>query len=83
MNHAEVKSKWIFAHGLNTEEEIRKNSQLSYHANKIIELFSLIISEIDKINPADFKDVLHLGKNHYSYGVRAQDFIVNFEFHQF
>ena len=71
-----MKSKWIFAFGLNTEEEIRKNSQLSYHAKKIIEVFDYIIESIEKINMYDFKEITTLGKTHYGYGVRAQDFVV-------
>jgi hypothetical protein len=76
MNHAVIKNKWIFAHGLNTEQEIRQNSQLTYHASKIIELFDKVIENIISINKSEFNDIIKLGRNHYGYGVRAQDFIV-------
>lgn len=72
-----LKEKWIFAIGLTTEEEMRQNSQVNYHAKKIISLLnSLINEELARINTADLKKLVQLGKNHFGYGVAPEDFEV-------
>lgn len=75
--HAEIKHKWIFAKDLNGEDEIRQNPQLVYHATKIMEIMDKVINAYNYDCMNDFKDVMHLGKNHYDYGVRPSDFEVS------
>lgn len=75
--HNDIKHKWIFAKDLNNEEEIRKNPQLVYHATKIMEVMDKIITTYNYDSINDFKEIMHLGKNHHSYGVRPSDFEVN------
>ncbi|CAF0969412.1 unnamed protein product [Brachionus calyciflorus] len=72
--HSEIKHKWIFAKDLNSDEEIRKNPQLIYHAIKIMETVNKLVSSYDINGPNDFKEISHLGKNHFDYGVRPADF---------
>lgn len=74
--HAHLREKWIFAKDLSTEEEIRANSQLIYHAVKIVQMFTKIISFLNQINQYDFKEIVTLGRNHQSYGVKPHDFEV-------
>ncbi|CAF1125808.1 unnamed protein product [Brachionus calyciflorus] len=74
LKNSEIKHKWIFAKDLNTEEEIRKNLQTIYHAAKIMEMFNKLVNLYDLHKPNDFKEITHLGKNHFDYGVRPSDF---------
>lgn len=74
--HPHLREKWIFARDLQTEEEIRSNPQVKYHASKIAQLFSRIIGEINTFNNQDLIDISNLGRNHHSYGVRPEDFQV-------
>lgn len=75
--HTEIKHKWIFAKDLNNEQEIRKNPQLIYHACKIMEVIDKVINKYTADSVNDFKELMHLGKNHHYYGVRPSDFEVN------
>lgn len=75
--HPHLREKWIFARDLQTEEEIRENPQVKYHAKKIAQLLSKFIDEINTFNSLDLGDVSNLGRNHHSYGVRPEDFQVS------
>ena len=55
---------------------MRSNAQLLYHACKIVELLDRVIQGIHTINEHDFKDIVVLGKNHFTYGVKSSDFHV-------
>ncbi|CAF1648009.1 unnamed protein product, partial [Didymodactylos carnosus] len=46
MDHPELKSLWIFAANLNTESEIRSNTQVRYHASKIMNTLNVVIQDI-------------------------------------
>jgi hypothetical protein len=81
LNNREIKSKWIFASNLETEEEMRSNSQLKYHAKKVIDLLNKVIERV--INSSDPSNIdlddfhlIKLGSNHFHYGVIRHDFIV-------
>lgn len=74
--HSHLKKKWIFVKDLNTVSEMRQSQQLAYHVTKMSLVFSKIITNIDNINDLDFQEVIKLGKNHYSYGVKTTDFEV-------
>jgi hypothetical protein len=81
LTNRDIKSKWIFASNLETEEEMRSNSQVKYHAKKVIDLLSKVVERIvksdpEKIDLEDFK-LIKLGSNHFHYGVIRDDFIVS------
>lgn len=76
--HPHLREKWIFARDLQTEDEIRSNPQVKYHATKIAQLLSKFIVEINTFNAQELTDVAHLGRNHHSYGVKREDFQVIF-----
>lgn len=79
--HSEIKSKWIFATNLETEAEMLSNSQLRYHAKKIMDVIGKIVtkliscSDIDKFSVDEF-ELTRLGRNHFHYGVRRENFFV-------
>ncbi len=75
--HREIRDRWIFAVDLNTEEDMRNNSQLTYHAHQIIRLFSEIIRRLNTSNPYDLKELIKLGTSHHGYGVEPYDFEVS------
>lgn len=80
--HKEIKNKWIFATNLETEAEMLSNSQLRYHAKKIVDVIEKIIlkvincSDIEKISVDEF-ELIRLGRNHFHYGVRRENFLVS------
>ena len=79
-NHKEIKNKWIFATKLETEAEMISNSQLRYHAKKILDVFSKIVNKListssNEITNEDY-DLNKLGRSHYYYGVRREHFFV-------
>ncbi len=75
----EIKNLWIFANNLETKEEMLNNSQLNYHANKIIFTLEKIIllSDSSAISVKDKEHLVTLGKNHYHYGLKKEYFKVN------
>ena len=81
--HREVKAKWIFAANLETEEEMLKNSQVKYHANKVINVLDGLIVKIE--NVSDLKsgelctNLIRLGESHYHYNVGREHFPVKKE----
>ena len=81
MEHKEIKNKWIFASNLETEEEMLENSQIRYHAKKVIEVLSRIIIQIIESSRAEKNknesvayDLFKLGKSHHHYGVERAHF---------
>ena len=69
---------WIFATELRTEAEMRSNSQLRYHANKIISVINMMIENLD-CNLSKHKEFLHdLGRKHFNYDVKYEYFWVIF-----
>ena len=82
LNNRDIKSKWIFASNLETEEEMRSNSQLKYHAKKVVDLLNKVVERVIKSDPEhiDLDDFLliKLGSNHFHYGVIRNDFVVSF-----
>jgi len=76
--HREIRDRWIFAVLLNTEEEMRNNAQLTYHAQQIMRLFTEIINRLNTPTPYDLKELIKLGTSHQGYGVQPSDFEVSF-----
>lgn len=78
--HKEIKNKWIFATNLETEAEMISNSQVRYHAKKILDIMTKIINKLLS-NPNEFSiedfDLTRLGRNHFHYGVIRDHFYVN------
>jgi hypothetical protein len=58
--HAHLKDKFIFAHSLETEEEMRQNSQLVYHAMRIIHLIYNMVRELNSVNIIDYQELVNL-----------------------
>lgn len=79
--HKEIKSKWIFATNLETEAEMLSNSQVRYHARKIIDVISRIVDKaihtpnIQELSIDEF-NLIKLGRSHFHYGVRREHFVV-------
>ena len=71
--HKEIKIKWIFAANLETEAEIRQNSQTKYHARKIIDIIQLLLSKLQSIEDLSNEELntklFRLGESHYHYTV--------------
>ena len=76
--HSEIKNKWIFATNLETEAEMLSNSQLRYHAKKVIDVLTKLLTTVFN-NPADLDEsaLIRLGRSHYHYGVVKEDFTVS------
>jgi hemoglobin-like flavoprotein len=72
----QLKSKFIFTHGLNTEAELRGNSQLAYHGSRIVAVFDRIVKDIENINSNEYVFLKNLGCNHFGYGVQPEHFKV-------
>jgi hypothetical protein len=83
IDHSHLKSKWIFASNLETEDEMRSNSQLKYHAKNIISILGPVIEKIinapsvDNIN-IDECGLVSLGTKHFHFDVFRADFQVIF-----
>jgi predicted class III extradiol MEMO1 family dioxygenase len=75
--YSDARFKFIFAHGLETEAEMRANSQLTYHAAAVIGVIDRVVKDFESVNSNEFSDIIVLGSNHFFYGVRFQDFKVN------
>lgn len=76
----EIKNKWIFAANLETEAEMVSNSQLRYHAKKIIEVFNGVIVRLISLEPGknfDEEALIRLGQSHFHYNVNREHFAVN------
>jgi hypothetical protein len=73
----EVRLKFIFALGLETEADMRANSQLIYHGSAILVIIDGLIKNFESVNSNEFSDVIALGSNHFHYGVKYQNFKVN------
>ena len=57
---------------------MRSNSQLRYHANKIISVINMMIENLD-CNLSKHKEFLHdLGRKHFNYDVKYEYFWVIF-----
>ena len=55
--HKEIKGKWIFASNLETESEIRHNSQVKYHSKKVIDIFNLLLSKLNNVDDLKNEDL--------------------------
>jgi hypothetical protein len=55
--HKEIKAKWIFASNLETEFEIRHNSQVKYHSKKVIDVFNLLLSNLNNVDDLKNEDI--------------------------
>ena len=75
--HSEIKHKWIFAANLETEEEMLNNSQIKYHAKKIIDVFGKLVEGVVGHAELDNSSLERLGRNHFHYGVKVDDFVVS------
>ncbi len=76
MAHSEIKHKWIFAANLETEAEMLANSQIKYHAKKIMDVFDKLINTILSQSSLDKNALERLGRSHFHYGVKTEDFKV-------
>jgi len=92
LEHKEIKGKWIFASNLETETEMRQNSQVKYHSKKVVDVLILLLSKLKSVE--DFKNedinlkLYKLGESHYHYNVSTDHFSVCVKFiflndHQF
>lgn len=78
MSHEEIKYLWIFASNLETEEEMLNNSQLRYHAKKVIEaLDKVLVAVVSNSTQGLDQDLLRLGRNHFHHGVKSDYFGVS------
>jgi hypothetical protein len=75
--HPETKEKFIFTKGLETEFEMRENSQLVWHAGRIIEIIDRVIKELGTVNSNEYPEIVRLGRNHFGYGVKPQNLTVS------
>ncbi|CAF2822581.1 unnamed protein product [Rotaria sp. Silwood2] len=72
-DYPELRKLWIFAATLEVEEEIRKNSQVRYHAAKIMYTLNEIINNIDDYDKR--RRILEsLGQIHLMYDVQPAYF---------
>ena len=55
--HKEIRGKWIFASNLETEFEIRHNSQVKYHSKKVIDIFNLLLSKLNNVDDLKNEDI--------------------------
>ena len=81
--HKEIKGKWIFATNLETEAEMLSNSQVRYHAKKILGVISKIVEKLTStpdVRQFDLDEfgLVKLGRSHYHYNVRREHFVVSF-----
>jgi len=74
-NDSEIKYLWIFASNLETEEEMLNNSELRYHAKKVITILAKILVSLVDEN-AEKVDLVRLGRRHHGYGLLKDHFKV-------
>ena len=80
MEHEEIQERWIFAHKIDNENEVRNSAQLCYHAQKIANVLNNSINTIETLEESPyFNRLTKLGRNHQTYGVRPNDFVVSFK----
>ena len=74
--HSNIKHVWIFSTRLETEEEIRNDSQVRYHSKKLVNTFDKIIKDLetDFIKHKEF--LVNLGTKHYHYDLKYEYFKV-------
>ena len=79
--HKEIKSKWIFAANLETLDEMLNNSQLKYHAKKVIDVLAFILGKLEKVEDLKSEQIItklfRLGGSHYHYSVVPEHFPVS------
>jgi hypothetical protein len=81
IDHSHLKSKWIFASNLETEDEMRDNSQLKYHAKNIVNILGPVVEKVisaptvESIN-IDECGLMTLGTKHFHFDVNRNDFQV-------
>jgi SepF-like predicted cell division protein (DUF552 family) len=69
--HPHLKVKFIFTHGLNTEAELRGNSQLVYHGSAIITVLDSTIKGLDSDDNSKVCEKLKkLGRSHFGYAIQ-------------
>jgi hypothetical protein len=77
--HTNIKHVWIFTTKLTTEEEMRKDPQVRYHAQKLIATFEKIINKLDADLSFHKEYLIKLGKNHFHYDVKYEYFkVINY-----
>jgi hypothetical protein len=79
--HKQIKNKWIFASNLETEAEMLSNSQVRYHAKKIVDVLNKILNLLtraDSFHKSDLDalDLVRLGRSHHHYNVQKDNFKV-------
>ena len=78
--HASIKHVWIFATKLETEEEMRSDNQLRYHAARLVKTFDKLVSDIDADFSKNKEFLIDLGTKHFHYDVKPEYFKVIFLF---
>ena len=77
VSHEDIKYLWIFASNLETEEEMLNNSQLRYHAKKVVDaLNKILVAVISNETHNLDQDIQRLGKTHFHHGVKKEYFPV-------
>ncbi|CAF1306587.1 unnamed protein product [Rotaria sordida] len=72
-DYPQLRKLWIFAINLETEQEVRNNAQVRYHAAKIMYTLNEIINNIDDYD--ERRRILEgLGQIHFTYDVQPAYF---------
>lgn len=76
----DIKYLWIFASNLETEEDMRQNSEIIYHAKRMITAIDRLIlflkADPMSVSYPDQINLIQMGKRHYHYGLRKEYFKV-------
>ena len=59
------------------------NSQIKYHAKKIIDVFGKLVEGVVGHAELDNSSLERLGRNHFHYGVKVDDFVVSIKLNLF
>ena len=74
--HQSIKQVFFFATKLETEVEMRKDSQVLYHARKLSTTFDKIVNDLDAELNNHKEFLIKLGRKHYHYDVKYEYFQV-------
>ena len=74
----EIKFLWIFASNLETEDEMYTNSDLKYHAKKVVNTLVKILVSLSATttDTSEHVDLIRLGRRHHHYGIKKEHFKV-------